>query len=86
MEVSGFHHASSNPLEPSMDDATFELHYTVDELAEQWKYSRESLRKLVMDEPGVLKLQLGKKKSNCTYRIPASVARRIHTRLTNRAA
>ncbi len=69
-----------------LDDATFELHYTVSDLARQWKYGRESVRKLVTNEPGVLKLQLGKKKSNCTYSIPESVARRIHTRLLNAAS
>ena len=68
-----------------MDDTTFEDHYSVSQLAKQWKYGRESVRKLVMNEPGVLKLQLGKKKTNCTYSVPESVARRIHTRLLNAA-
>lgn len=70
-----------------MDDATFEEeHYTVSQLAQRWKYGRESIRKLVMNEPGVLKMQLGRNKKNAHYSIPASVARRIHTRLFNRAA
>ena len=43
-----------------LDDATFELHYTVSDLARQWKYGRESVRKLVTNEPGVLKLATGK--------------------------
>lgn len=68
-----------------MDDTTFEQHYSVSQLAAQWKYGRESVRKLVMNEPGVLKLRLGKKKTNCTYSVPASVARRIHTRLLSAA-
>jgi hypothetical protein len=68
-----------------MDDTTFEDHYSVSQRAKQWKYGRESVRKLVMNEPGVLKLQLGKKKTNCTYSVPESVARRIHTRLLNAA-
>jgi hypothetical protein len=68
-----------------LDDTTFEQHYTVGQLAKQWKYGRESIRKLVTNEPGVLKLQLGKKKTNCTYSVPESVARRIHTRLLNAA-
>jgi hypothetical protein len=38
-----------------------------------------------MLEPGVLKLKLGRKKANCTYSVPESVARRIHTRLLNAA-
>jgi hypothetical protein len=38
-----------------------------------------------MFEPGVLKLKLGRKKANCTYSVPESVARRIHNRLLNAA-
>jgi hypothetical protein len=68
-----------------MLDSTFEPHFSVGQLAAQWKYGRESVRKLVMNEPGVLKLKLGKKKKNTSYSIPESVARRIHTRLLNAA-
>ena len=68
-----------------MNDSAFEVHYSVGQLAVQWRYGRESIRKLVMLEPGVLKLKLGKKKANATYSIPESVARRIHTRLLNAA-
>jgi hypothetical protein len=70
-----------------VDDTSFEEeHYTVAQLAERWKYGRESIRKLMMNEPGVLKMQLGRNKKNTHYSIPASVARRVHTRLTNRQA
>jgi hypothetical protein len=48
-------------------------------------YGRETIRKLVQNEPGVLKLKLGKKKAHTVYSIPASVAQRIHTRLLNAA-
>ena len=68
-----------------MSDTCFEPHYSVGQLETQWKYGRESVRKLVMNEPGVLKLKLGRKKANCTYSVPESVARRIHTRLLNAA-
>jgi hypothetical protein len=43
---------------------------------------RETVRKLVKDEPGVICIRLGKKKTNTTYSVPESVARRIHTRLS----
>ena len=46
---------------------------------------RETVRKLVKDEPDVVKIRLGKKKANTTYSVPESVARRIHTRLLNAA-
>ena len=67
------------------NDATttkaFETHYTIGQLAIQWALGRETVRKLVMDEPGVLCIRMGKKKSNTRYSVPESVARRIHTRL-----
>ncbi len=67
-----------------MDDTTtFEEHFSVNQLAEQWKMSRETVRKLVKDERDVVRIRLGRKKSNATYSIPRSVAVRIHTRLTN---
>ena len=44
---------------------------------------RETVRKLVKDEVGVLRVRLGRKKSNTRYSVPESVARRIHTRLMN---
>jgi hypothetical protein len=62
-------------------DSTFETHYSIADLAKQWRVSRETVRLLVKDEQGVLKIQLGRKKSMCRYSVPESVARRIHTRL-----
>jgi hypothetical protein len=38
------------------------------------------------NEPGVCKIQLGKKKCMCRYSVPETVARRIHTRLFSTAA
>ena len=67
------------------DSTAFEVHYRIGQLAMQWKYGRETIRKIVQDEPGVLKLKMGRKKANTTYSIPASVAERIHTRLLNAA-
>lgn len=68
-----------------LPDETFETHYSIADLAKQWRLSRESIRLLIMDEPGVIRLSLGRT-SMCRYSIPASVARRIHTRLTAPAA
>jgi hypothetical protein len=62
-------------------DTSFEKHFSIADLAKIWRYSRESVRLLVKDEPGVCKLELGKKKCMCRYSIPESVVRRIHTRL-----
>jgi hypothetical protein len=63
-------------------DTSFETHHTINELAEQWHYGRETVRQLVKAEPGVLRLRQGKKRKNITYSIPSSVAVRIHARLT----
>ena len=66
-----------------MDATTFEPHYSVLDLAKCWKLSRETTRKIVMHEEGVVRIRMGKKQSNTTYSVPESVARRIHTRLLN---
>ena len=66
-------------------DTAFEKHYSISDLKVQWAMGRETVRKLVKDEPGVLRIRLGHKKANTTYSIPESVARRIHTKLQNAA-
>jgi hypothetical protein len=64
-------------------DTTFEPHYSIGELARQWKLGRETVRLLVKNEPGVLKIRMGLRKAMTRYSIPESVARRVHTRLFN---
>jgi hypothetical protein len=71
---------------PQFADSTFETHYTIGELAKQWKLGRETVRILVKDEPGVVKVRLGRRKSLTRYSVPESVARRVHTRLFHPAA
>ena len=63
-----------------MSDTSFEKHYTIGELAKIWGMSIATVRRLVMLEPDVIRRRgpLGRKTS---YRIPESVARRIHTSL-----
>ena len=67
-------------------DSTFEVHYTIDELAKQWKLGRETVRLLVRNEPGVLKIRMGLRKTMTRYSVPESVARRVHTKLFHPAA
>jgi hypothetical protein len=69
----------------SSNDRTFEPHYRLSDLAKQWALGRETIRKLVKDEPDVVKIRIGRNKKNTTYSVPESVARRIHTRLVNAA-
>ena len=67
----------------SPEQATFERHYRIGELAEMWKLGRETVRLLVKDEQGVIKIRLGRRKAHTIYSVPESVAVRIHTRLLN---
>ena len=62
-------------------------HYTVDEIAEAWKLSRDKVRRLFENEPGVLVLDnrgaLSRRRYR-TLRIPDSVAERVYRRLQNK--
>ena len=60
-----------------------EKHYRISDLAKLWNLGRETIRKLFSEEPGVMKIRMGRKKAHTTYSIPESVARRVHTRLLN---
>jgi hypothetical protein len=63
------------------NDTTFEPHYSIGDLAKQWRLGRETVRLLVKDEPGVLKLRMGCRRTLTRYSVPESVARRVHTKL-----
>jgi hypothetical protein len=58
-----------------------EQHYKIGDLARRWKLGRETIRLMVKDEPGVMKVRLGRKRSHTTYSVPEAVAKRIHNRL-----
>ena len=73
--------AARNSAPP--DRPTFERHYRIAELAERWNLGRETVRILVKDEQGVIKIRLGRKRAHTIYSVPESVAVRIHTRLLN---
>lgn len=78
-------YAEAGGLSPSraLDSPAFERHYRVGELAEMWRLGRETVRLLVKDEEGVIKIRLGRKRAHTAYSVPESVATRIHTRLLN---
>ena len=71
--------------EPSAEACgpAFERHFRIGDLAEMWNLGRETVRLLVKDEDGVIKVRLGRKKAHTIYSVPESVAVRIHTRLLN---
>lgn len=64
-----------------------ERHYTVDEIGEAWKLSRDKVRRLFQNEPDVLVLENRgsfSKRRYRTLRIPESVAARVYRRLLKR--
>jgi hypothetical protein len=64
-----------------VEKTTFEKHYRISHLARLWGLGRETVRKLVKDDPGVIKIRMGRKKTHTIYSIPESAAHRIHTLL-----
>jgi hypothetical protein len=67
-------------------DTTFEMHYSIADLAKQWRLGGETARLLVKDEPGVLKIQLGRRKALTRYGVPElSLAACIHIAVPRRA-
>ena len=67
----------------STQTTTFERHYRIAELCDLWGIGRETLRKIPVDESGVVKIRIGRRKYHTTYSVPASVAERIHIRLAS---
>jgi hypothetical protein len=65
------------------ENSTFEKHYRIGELALMWGLGRETVRLLVKDDPGVIRIRMGRKKAHTIYSVPESAASRIHTRLLN---
>ncbi|MBV9504317.1 MAG: hypothetical protein JO323_04845 [Acidobacteriia bacterium] len=71
------------------DGTAFEYQFTPRELAELWKFDESTIRRMFMDEPGVLIYGKEKRRDGrrdyVTLRIPESVARRVYERKTRRA-
>ncbi len=62
-----------------------EKHYRVKELAERWGLSINTVRRMFINEPDVLRLEDGHKRRYATVSIPESVALRVHERFTNKS-
>jgi len=69
-----------------ISSTAFEVHYTPLELAKIWKAYPGAIRRIFIDEPGVIDMSKQTKKRGTrdyvTLRIPASVAERVHDRRT----
>ena len=68
-------------------NAVEEKHYSVEELAERWGISTDTVTRKFKDEPGVVNFATIKKtkrirKPKAKLRIPQSVAERVYNRLT----
>jgi hypothetical protein len=50
------------------DPTPFERHYRIGELARIWGLGRETVRKLIKDDPGVIKIRMGRKKAHTVMR------------------
>jgi len=64
--------------------AALERHFTVSEVADLWSLSKDTIRSLFRDEPGVLKLNSPERRHKRGYlvlRIPESTLQRVHERL-----
>jgi hypothetical protein len=67
-------------------ETVFERHFTPQELAKSWILDTSTIRRLFIDEPGVLKYGNSSVRSGrreyVTLRIPESVARRVYAKRT----
>jgi hypothetical protein len=68
--------------------AALEKHYSVAELAKLWFLSESTVRRIFINEPGVLKLahhETRYKRRYTTLRIPERIAQNVHRRLQGAA-
>jgi hypothetical protein len=79
-------------IDPTRTDQTskaittiaLERHYSVGELATLWSFSENTVRRIFIKEPGVLKVahkETRSKRRYTTLRIPERIAQRVHLRL-----
>ena len=61
-----------------------ERHFTVAELSKRWFFSKNTIRRLFSQEPGVVRIarpQTRSKRGYTSMRIPERIAERVHRRL-----
>ena len=74
--------------EPKEESVCEKRHYSVNELSALWNLSKQTIRRLFQDEPDVVRIGergVHHKRAYVTLRIPESVVRRVHQRLTKSA-
>jgi len=73
--------AEEDFLTEATSSATLERHFSVAEVAAMWNLSKDTVRRMFQDEPGVLVLggrSSRRKRRYTTLRIPQSVLERVH--------
>jgi len=73
-------------MKPNPPSDPFERHFSPKQLAELWGFDPNTIRRMFVDEPGVLKegkrIRRDGKRAYVSLRIPASVAKRVYDRKT----
>lgn len=72
--------AKLGAVPPSGATTAAEHHYTVQEIAELWKVSPDTVRRTFAGEPGVLVIGRGRR---ALLRVPESVLSRVHNRMSS---
>jgi hypothetical protein len=72
-------------VQAPQESRMYERHYSPAELAELWNLSVDTLRRLFVNEPGVLQIssQRRGRRNYATMRIPETVAERVHRKLSS---
>ncbi len=71
------HRLRIQPKPDPKPSPSFEQHYKISELSDQWGIDEDKIFQVARSEPGVFRLSHMKR----SYRVPESVAKRIHARL-----
>jgi len=73
---------STSASPPQAGSVSVERHYTVAEIAAMWSLSKDAVRRIFQNEPGVLVLgghSRARKRRYTMLRIPQSVLERVHS-------
>lgn len=77
----------SKSCETAPSGIAFEQHFSIQQIAETWGLSADKTREIFQNEQGVVIIgepERRFKRSYITLRVPESVVRRVHARLTRR--
>jgi hypothetical protein len=78
---------SDSALPPQTGGVSAERHYSVAEIAAMWNLSKDAVRRLFQNEPGVLILgghSGSRKRRYTTLRVPQSTIEKVHRKYESR--